>query len=98
MTETGDDFWQIIDGTPQEKSQGKYQCGPARRVAVNNLSTEPYDTVFVIGEVSGRLRKWKNKNGSWVLQKTTSHEYGNDISTKSLSGTRLDITDKYKEP
>lgn len=94
----GDDFWQIIDGTPQEKSEGKYQCGPARRVAVKSLLAEPYDTVFVIGEVSGRLRKWKVKNGNWVLQKTTYDEYGHDISTKNMSGTRLDLTNKYKEP
>ena len=60
----GDDFWQIIDGTPQEQSEGKYQCGPARRIAVKNLLTEQYDTMFVIGEVSGRLRKWKVKNGA----------------------------------
>ena len=94
----GDDCWQILDGTPQEQSEGKYQCGPARRAAVKQQVAESYDTLFVVGEVSGQIRSWRMKNTNWILLKTSFGKYGREISTKNESGTRLDLTDKYKNP
>ena len=91
--------WQVVDGTPQEPSDGKFQCGPARRTAVRQGLNEPFDTLFVHGEVSGTIREWKIRKGVWVVSGTKTGQYGYDISTKNSSSTaRLDITSQYKEP
>ena len=29
--------WQAVDATPQEESQGKFQCGPASVIAVKEV-------------------------------------------------------------
>lgn len=48
----GYDGWQVIDGTPQERSEGVMQCGPTSVKAIRNGEVYlPYDTKFVIAEV-----------------------------------------------
>ena len=40
--------WQVVDGTPQEISGGKFQCGPAPRSRVKNNQGGDFDVDFVL--------------------------------------------------
>ena len=44
--------WQAIDSTPQELSDGKYQCGPCPVFAIKSGKNVQYDSVFIFGEVN----------------------------------------------
>ena len=57
------DGWQIVDGTPQELSDGKFQCGPAPRSFVKNGVNCNFDTDFVRSEVSSLVEVYKYENG-----------------------------------
>jgi transglutaminase-like putative cysteine protease len=47
----GQDGWQAVDATPQEESDGAYQCGPASHSAVKGDVGGNYDVDFVYAEV-----------------------------------------------
>lgn len=48
----GHDGWQVVDGTPQENSEGVMQCGPASLHSIKEGEVYlPYDAKFVIAEV-----------------------------------------------
>ena len=48
----GYDGWQALDATPQERSSGVFQCGPAPVTAIKKGETFiGYDTSFLFGEV-----------------------------------------------
>ncbi|XP_047740793.1 hemocyte protein-glutamine gamma-glutamyltransferase-like, partial [Hyalella azteca] len=52
--------WQAIDATPQETSDGLYQCGPASLEAVRRGNVLlPYDVPFVLAEVNADLVRWQ---------------------------------------
>ncbi|KAI6655182.1 protein-glutamine gamma-glutamyltransferase K [Oopsacas minuta] len=90
--------WQALDSTPQELSDGKYQCGPCPVFAIKSGKSVRYDTMFIFGEV----------NADYVLQQrqadSTFKEISRDIarigkfiSTKKVgSGGREDLTLDYK--
>ena len=44
--------WQAVDCTPQERSDGRFQTGPASVRAIKEGRSFKYDTDFVIAEVS----------------------------------------------
>ncbi|XP_028430814.1 protein-glutamine gamma-glutamyltransferase 5-like [Perca flavescens] len=93
------DGWQVLDPTPQEKSQGVYCCGPAPVVAILNGETDlKYDTPFVFAEVNADCIDWLVKaDGSKVNIFSDTARVGQNISTKSVgSNKRMDITDSYK--
>ncbi|XP_015263915.1 PREDICTED: protein-glutamine gamma-glutamyltransferase E-like [Gekko japonicus] len=93
--------WQVIDGTPQEKSQGLYQCGPASVQAVKQGDIDlPYDTAFVYTEVNADINRWVvNKDGSRTRAYCDTCSIGTHISTKAVgSNQRVDITNTYKYP
>lgn len=53
------DGWQVIDATPQEPSDGIYQCGPTSVVAIRNGEiTRDYDGRFVFAEVNADEVYW----------------------------------------
>uniref|UniRef100_A0A8C9ZQU0 Protein-glutamine gamma-glutamyltransferase 2 n=1 Tax=Sander lucioperca TaxID=283035 RepID=A0A8C9ZQU0_SANLU len=89
------DGWQVLDPTPQEKSQGVYCCGPAPVVAILNGETDlKYDTPFVFAEVNADCIDWLVSEQSLSL---ISSIVGQNISTKSVgSNKRMNITDSYK--
>lgn len=60
LSPTGDsDGWHAIDATPQEQSDGVYQCGPCPVQAVKKGEiTQGYDTAFVFGEVNAEVVDW----------------------------------------
>lgn len=48
--------WQAVDGTPQERSDGVFQCGPASITALKKADTaHGYDVPFVLGEVNADI-------------------------------------------
>ncbi|KAL3978523.1 fibroblast growth factor [Sarotherodon galilaeus] len=93
------DGWQVVDPTPQEKSDGAYCCGPAPVKAILNGETDlKYDVPFVYAEVNADCIDWLCKaDGTMVNIFSDTKRVGQNISTKAVgSDTRLDITDKYK--
>lgn len=52
--------WQAIDATPQEKSGGFYQCGPASLEAIKQGAVGyQHDVPFLLASVNADLMKWK---------------------------------------
>ncbi|XP_070758523.1 protein-glutamine gamma-glutamyltransferase E-like [Enoplosus armatus] len=93
------DGWQVLDPTPQEKSDGVYCCGPAPVKAILDGDTDlKYDIPFVFAEVNADCVDWLVKaDGSHVNIWSESNRVGQNISTKSVGSTkRLNITDAYK--
>ncbi|MED6247774.1 hypothetical protein ATANTOWER_016526 [Ataeniobius toweri] len=95
------DGWQVMDPTPQEKSEGVFCCGPAPVIAIYQGHTDlKYDVPFVFSEVNADVVKWMlNADGS----KTKIHSLsdtalvGQKISTKAVGSlARNDITNAYK--
>ncbi|NXA48099.1 TGM4 glutamyltransferase, partial [Nothocercus julius] len=100
----GFDGWQAIDSTPQEQSQGVFQCGPSPLKAV--LEGHVYvnfDSKFVYAEVNADKVYWKvnNVNGQNKYTKlaVVTNAAGKHISTKAVGQNRReDITVQYKYP
>ncbi|XP_051835926.1 protein-glutamine gamma-glutamyltransferase E [Antechinus flavipes] len=93
--------WQVLDATPQERSQGVFQCGPASVIAVREGDVNlDFDMPFVFSEVNADQITWiigPNDNKKQTSSKTSS--VGRFISTKAVgSNSRMDVTDKYKYP
>ncbi len=91
--------WQVVDATPQEKSEGTYQCGPAAVSAVKLNLGGTYDNGFVRAEVNARFRMdVLALNGRTVDDHLERTDYiGKDISTKAIGcNDRDDITTNYK--
>ncbi|NXR14491.1 TGM4 glutamyltransferase, partial [Semnornis frantzii] len=100
----GFDGWQTIDATPQEQSQGIFQCGPCPVKAVREGSIYlPYDGTFVYSEVNADQVYWlvTEVNGRQKFTKlsTETRAIGVRISTKAVGQDRReDITLEYKFP
>ncbi|XP_028261942.1 protein-glutamine gamma-glutamyltransferase 6 [Parambassis ranga] len=93
------DGWQVLDPTPQEKSDGVYCCGPAPVTAILNGDTHlKYDIPFIFAEVNADCTDWLVKaDGSKVCIYSDTRRVGQNISTKSVgSNKRMNITDTYK--
>nr|XP_008113740.1 PREDICTED: protein-glutamine gamma-glutamyltransferase 4 [Anolis carolinensis] len=100
----GFDGWQAIDATPQEVSQGIYQCGPTPISAIKKGEVYlPYDSKFVFAEVNADKVYWvvKNEGGEekYIKLREETKVIGKSISTKAVGkNVREDITDQYKYP
>ncbi|NXG17956.1 TGM4 glutamyltransferase, partial [Grallaria varia] len=98
----GFDGWQAIDATPQEQSQGVFQCGPCPVKAVREGDVYlPFDAKFVYAEVNADQVYWlvKKVNGKdkYIRLSTETQAIGRDISTKAVGqNKREDITLQYK--
>ncbi|XP_072488499.1 protein-glutamine gamma-glutamyltransferase E isoform X1 [Notamacropus eugenii] len=93
--------WQVLDATPQERSQGVFQCGPASVIAVRQGDVNlDFDMPFVFSEVNADQITWiisSDNSKKQTSSKTSS--VGKFISTKAVgSNSRMDVTDKYKYP
>uniref|UniRef100_A0A3B3VAF8 Protein-glutamine gamma-glutamyltransferase 2 n=1 Tax=Poecilia latipinna TaxID=48699 RepID=A0A3B3VAF8_9TELE len=89
------DGWQVLDPTPQEKSDGMFCCGPASVSAIRNGDTHlKYDVPFVFAEVNADCITWL-VSGKTL---TFSESFLSHISTKSVgTNDRMNITDSYKQ-
>nr|XP_054774840.1 protein-glutamine gamma-glutamyltransferase K-like [Lytechinus pictus] len=103
----GSDFdgWQAVDSTPQELSEGKYQCGPAPLNAIKRgIVNVGYDAGFVFGEVNADRVTWlveaypNHREGLKYTQLSCQKDSaGHVISTKQVgSKERNDVTLLYK--
>ena len=92
------DGWQIVDGTPQELSDGRFQCGPASRNRVKSKSGGIYDTAFVQASVSAPLKCYRVFIwGLKIPKRPDIEEIGVHITTKKKNAwEHLDITDDYE--
>ncbi|KAM4583270.1 protein-glutamine gamma-glutamyltransferase E-like [Fundulus diaphanus] len=93
------DGWQVLDATPQEKSEGLNCCGPAPVKAILNGDTHlKYDVPFVFAEVNADCVNWQIKRDGYKIKMSSDTKtVGQHISTKRPgSNQRLDITDTYK--
>ncbi|NWU55979.1 TGM3 glutamyltransferase, partial [Dromas ardeola] len=92
--------WQILDATPQEESEGIYQCGPASRKAIKEGDVElDYDCPFVFAEVNADCMYWNydTSTGKKTLIFSQSTIIGQAISTKAVGrDDRVDVTNDYK--
>ncbi|KAK2824084.1 hypothetical protein Q5P01_021259 [Channa striata] len=97
----GNDGWQVLDPTPQERSDGMYRCGPCPVTAIKegNLSLQ-YDAQFIFAEVNADVVHWKVKrNDPRIKIKVEQSRVGTNISTKAVHGEyREDVTLDYKYP
>ncbi|NXW56817.1 TGM4 glutamyltransferase, partial [Eurystomus gularis] len=100
----GFDGWQAIDATPQEQSQGAFQCGPSPVKAVREGDVYlPFDSKFVYAEVNADQVYWlvKKVDGKdkFYRLSTQTQGIGVNISTKAVGqDKREDITSEYKFP
>ncbi|KAF1632333.1 Protein-glutamine gamma-glutamyltransferase 4, partial [Eudyptes filholi] len=100
----GFDGWQAIDSTPQELSQGIFQCGPCSLKAIRDGDVYlPFDSKFLYAEVNADKVYWvvKNVNGKdkYIRISTETQGIGINISTKAVGqNKREDITAQYKYP
>ncbi|XP_004640821.1 protein-glutamine gamma-glutamyltransferase 4 [Octodon degus] len=100
----GNEGWQVLDGTPQELSQGIYCCGPSPVAAVRRGDIfMGYDTKFVFSEVNADKLVWlvrtvgEREKVSLLSVETMS--IGKNVSTKAVGqDRRSDITHQYKFP
>ncbi|XP_069608353.1 protein-glutamine gamma-glutamyltransferase E-like [Ranitomeya imitator] len=93
--------WQVLDSTPQEKSQEMYRCGPTSVIAVKEGDLHVgFDTPFVFAEVNADRVNWViNKDGSKEKAHSDTKYVGQNISTKAVGNdARVDITHNYKYP
>ncbi|NXP06928.1 TGM4 glutamyltransferase, partial [Thinocorus orbignyianus] len=101
---SGFDGWQAIDSTPQEQSQGMFQCGPCPLKAIREGDVYlPYDSKFVYAEVNADQVYWvvKKVNGKdkYVKVNTETRGIGVNMSTKAVGqDAREDVTSEYKFP
>ena len=108
---TGFDGWQVIDGTPQQLSMGKFQLGPASVEAVKRGKVRyGYDVGFVFAEVNAPIVKWeldRRTQRFWRRTSVTTGHCGRRMLTKmvgyldpSFTGTQdaVDIVSNYKYP
>ncbi|KGL79522.1 Protein-glutamine gamma-glutamyltransferase 6, partial [Tinamus guttatus] len=95
------DGWQVLDATPQERSKGIFQCGPASTRAIKEGDVNlDYDSSFVFAEVNADYVTWicySNKRKERIYSDT--RKIGKFISTKAVgTKSRVDVTDNYKYP
>ncbi|XP_018423459.1 PREDICTED: protein-glutamine gamma-glutamyltransferase 4 [Nanorana parkeri] len=98
----GHDGWQAIDATPQEKSQGIFQCGPCSLKAIKEgVVYLPYDGKFLFAEVNADkiqwLVTWTDGEEEFTKVKEEQKNIGKFISTKAINKNfKEDITLQYK--
>ncbi|XP_046534548.1 protein-glutamine gamma-glutamyltransferase E [Equus quagga] len=94
--------WQVLDATPQERSQGVFQCGPASVFGVREGDVDKdFDMPFVFAEVNADRITWiyDAYTGTQKQNSSDSRSVGKYISTKAVgSSSRVDVTEKYKYP
>ena len=97
--------WAVIDSTPQERSNNRFQCGPAPLKAIKQGHVYiGYDTGFVFSEVNGDRVTWicKKRGSYWNIEKMGSRRtrsVGYNISTKKMGSPYRHVLDNdYKYP
>ncbi|KAL8179821.1 UNVERIFIED_CONTAM: hypothetical protein K2H54_073247 [Gekko kuhli] len=92
--------WQVLDATPQERSDGLYRCGPAPVAAIREGDVQHrYDAPFVFSMVNADRVAWLLSGTRREKLHWDKDSIGIHISTKRAgSQDREDITGTYKHP
>ncbi|XP_026057540.1 coagulation factor XIII A chain-like [Carassius auratus] len=93
--------WQVVDGTPQETSDGLYRCGPTSVIAIKEGELSyPFDARFVFAEVNSDVVYYKSdKLGNKNIISVDTTSVGKLILTKGVNSNNYeDITSTYKYP
>ncbi|XP_046746549.1 hemocyte protein-glutamine gamma-glutamyltransferase-like [Diprion similis] len=99
--------WQAVDATPQEISDGMYQCGPASVEAIRQGAVGfNYDISFMVSTVNADIMHWiedKQSESGWRRIKCSKDGVGRLIVTKAPfrldeygNSDLEDITSSYK--
>ncbi|NXM66397.1 F13A factor, partial [Serilophus lunatus] len=91
--------WQVVDGTPQETSDGMYRCGPASVQAIKHGHVcFQFDAPFVYAEVNSCIVfSRREKNGTQVIERINTTHIGQLIVTKEVGSDGMKkITEEYK--
>ncbi|XP_037535760.1 transglutaminase 5, like [Nematolebias whitei] len=90
--------WQVVDPTPQQRSEGVFCCGPAPVKAIKYQRVDlPYDIPFVYAEVNADVHTIIWSQGHVVSFSTDTERVGSFICTKAVGFPRLqNITGDYK--
>ncbi|XP_075601084.1 coagulation factor XIII A chain [Balearica regulorum gibbericeps] len=91
--------WQVVDGTPQETSDGMYRCGPASVQAIKHGHVcFQFDAPFVYAEVNSDIvYSRREKNGTQVIERIDTTHIGQLIVTKKVGDDgMMEITEEYK--
>ncbi|XP_042197879.1 protein-glutamine gamma-glutamyltransferase 2-like, partial [Callorhinchus milii] len=98
---SGFDGWQVLDPTPQKRSEGVYCCGPSPVKAIKERRLNvKFDVPFVYAEVNADVVDWIfYRDGRKEKTSLNTTNVGRKISTKAVgSREREDITANYKYP
>lgn len=101
--------WQAIDATPQEHSEGVFQCGPASVEAIKRGEVGyQYDMPFILAEVNADLIDWQEDEEALLGYrkiKTNFTHVGQKLLTKKPhifdpcgDRDRDDVMNDYKDP
>ncbi|XP_054607912.2 transglutaminase 5, like isoform X1 [Nothobranchius furzeri] len=92
------DGWQVLDPTPQQRSNGVFCCGPAPVKAVKSQCIDrKYDIPFVYAEVNADVHTIIMDQGQVVGFSKDTERVGSLICTKAIGFPRLhNITGDYK--
>ncbi|KAJ8359214.1 hypothetical protein SKAU_G00157390 [Synaphobranchus kaupii] len=95
---SGFDGWQVLDPTPQERSDGIFCCGPSPVKGIKNRHLDLiYDVPFVYAEVNADVHMVIMKNGQALSRIVDKERVGSVICTKSLgSALPQNLTNAYK--
>ncbi|KAM7402423.1 hypothetical protein PAMP_017665 [Pampus punctatissimus] len=90
--------WQVLDPTPQERSEGVFCCGPAPVKAIKDRRTDLfYDIPFVYAEVNADVNTIIVSQGRVVSNSIDTERVGRLVCTKAIGCPRLqNITGDYK--
>lgn len=94
------DGWNAYDSTPQEESQGKYQCGPASLNLMKSSERDSkYDADFIMGETSAKVIRYVRKGTTSPYKELhTDHcHVGSLTATRNKHGNGIDVKYLYKE-
>ncbi|KAG7239830.1 hypothetical protein INR49_030542 [Caranx melampygus] len=93
------DGWQVVDPTPQERSDGIFRCGPCPVAAVqDHFVMAEYDTKFVCASVDADVVRMIVHDGMVLSKKVDTEVVGKLIYTKSVgSDSPENLTDSYKK-
>ncbi|XP_052818126.1 protein-glutamine gamma-glutamyltransferase K-like [Mya arenaria] len=108
----GNDGWQVVDATPQERSQDLYSCGPAPLSAIQSGRCDVnYDAPFVFATVNADRVHWgRQRDGTWIVISVETNVTGRKVVTKAADGRPVpasftycdsymeDVTNQFKHP
>jgi len=101
----GANGWQAVDATPQEMSGGLMQMGPAPLISVKNFDdSAPFDTPFVISEVSAKIHNYVQRcdssgnNCNLDDMGIDPDQHAGTLIVSNPVDNVFDITVDYKQP